>query len=81
MDRFFPCTQELESLKDFERERVLGTSSASSVVFLFPALKVSRNGGDAICDICRQPWKDRKSHLKCIRSEQVDRVPAKEKDA
>ena len=74
MDRFFPCTQELESLKDFERDRILGTSNASSIVFLFPSLKISRNGGVAICDVCRQPWLDRRSHMNCVRSEQVDRV-------
>ena len=50
MDRFFPCTQELESLKDFERDRILGTSKASSIVFLFPALKISRNGGE-LCSL------------------------------
>ena len=43
------------------------------MVFLHPALKVSRNGGDAVCDVCRQPWVDREFHLECIRSEQVQR--------
>jgi len=37
-------------------------------------LKISRNGGVAICDGCRQPWLDRRSHMNGVRSEQVDRV-------
>ena len=73
LDRFFPTTQELESLNNFERERILGTSNYDTVVFLHPALKVSSNGGEAVCDICRQPWIDREFHLECIRSEQVQR--------
>ena len=73
MDRFFPCTQELECLDSFERERILGTTAYESVVFLHPALKVSRNGGEAVCDVCRQPWRDRQFHANCVRSEQVQR--------
>ena len=73
MDRFFPCTQELECLDSFERERILGTTAYESVVFLHPALKVSRNGGEAVCDVCRQPWRDRQFHVSCVRSEQVQR--------
>ena len=34
LDRFFPTTQELESLNNFERERILGTSNYDTVVLL-----------------------------------------------
>ena len=37
-------------------------------------MKISRNGGEPICDVCRQPWQDRKFHTGCVRSEQVERV-------
>ena len=74
MDRFYPGAHELESLKDFERERILGHSKCNSVVFLYPALKVSTNGGEAICDVCREPWRGRIWHSKCVRSEHVQRI-------
>ena len=61
-------------MKAFEREIILGFSTCNSVVFLYPALKVSKNRGEAICEVCRQPWKDRKFHVGCVRSEQVERA-------
>ena len=74
MDRFYPGAHELESLKDFERERILGHSMCNSVVFLYPALKVSTNGGEAVCDVCRQPWRGWIWHSKCVRSGHVQRI-------
>ena len=54
-----------------DRERILSESEAREVVLLYPATKVSRNGGVSACDVCWKAWQDRIVHGACVRVERV----------